>query len=93
MSELLTASKTPYYQIDSAKTDVKPKYKVMTPSVFQKINPIFSATHFYERYKWLNLLLYQQIMDTKDFEIFIDFVGGENIGVKDSDFEIYYPED
>jgi hypothetical protein len=32
-------------------------------------------------------------MDTKDFEIFIDFVGGENIGVKNSDFEVYYPED
>jgi len=93
MSKLLTISKTPYYQINSTKTDIKAKYKSMTPSVFQKINPIFSATHFYERYKWLNLLFYQQIMDTKDFEIFIDFVGGENIGIKNSDFEIYYPED
>jgi hypothetical protein len=93
MSELITASKTPYYQINSTKTDIKPNYNVGTPSIFQKINPIFSATNFYERYKWLNLLLYQQIMDTKDFEIFIDFVGGENIGIKNSDFEVYYPED
>ncbi|MEJ2671264.1 MAG: hypothetical protein P8168_03470 [Deltaproteobacteria bacterium] len=93
MSELLITSKTPYYEINSIKTSIKPKYKSKTPHVFQKINPIFSATHFYERYKLLNLLFYQQIMEKKDFEIFIDFVGGESIGVKKSDFEIYYPED
>lgn len=92
MSELLTASKTPYYQINSTKTDIK-KYKIRTPSVFQKINPILSGTHFYERYKGLNLLYYQEIMDTKDFEIFIGFIGEEIVGVKESDFEIYYPED
>jgi len=93
MSEILTASETPTYRINSTKTDIKPKYRFKTPSVFQKINPIFSATYYYERYKWLDLLFYQQTMDTKDFEIFIDFVGGENIGVRKSDFEIYYPQD
>jgi hypothetical protein len=93
MSEPLTVSKTPYYPINSTKTDIKPKYKFRTPSVFQKINPILSGTHFYERYKGLNLLYYQQIMDTKDFEIFIGFVGEEIVGVKERDFEVYYPED
>ena len=94
MSAIITASETPFYQINKlTHTDITPKYKFRTPSKFQKINPIFSATHFYERYKNLNLLYYQGIMNTKDFEIYINFIGEETIGVRDRDFEVYYPED
>lgn len=93
MLDILMASETRDYQIKSTKTDIKPKYKSYTPTMLQKINPILSGTHFYERYKGLNLLYYQQIMDTKDFEIFIGFVGEEIVGVKERDFEVYYPED
>lgn len=93
MSQILMPSETPDYQIKSTKTDIKFKYKSHTPPRFQKINPIFSGTLFYERYKGLNLLYYQEIMDTKDFETFIDFIGEEAVGVKDRDFEVYYPED
>lgn len=93
MLQNLMPSETRDYQIKSTKTDIKFNYKSHTPSRFQKINPILSGTHFYERYKGLNLLFYQEIMDTKDFEIFIGFIGEEIVGVKDSDFEIYYPED
>ena len=86
-------SETPSYVIGEIRTDIKPKYKGKTQLMNRKTKPFFSATVFYEKFSGLNLLLYREVMDTKDFHSYLNYIGEESIGIQESDLEVYYPEE
>ena len=67
--------------------------QINTPAHFLRQNILTTDIDFYNRYEGLNLAYYQTAMNPRDFQLFVDYVGGENIGIREEDFEVYYPED
>lgn len=46
-----------------------------------------------DRYEGLDWDKLKQSMSPSDFQLFKDFVGGENLNIVEDDFEIFYRED
>ncbi len=94
MNETIITSETSFYKTgEEINTDVRSNFLAKTHLINKKAKPFISATVFYGRFKGLNLLLYRDLMTSNDFYSYISYVGEESIGVKQGDFDVFYPED
>lgn len=73
---------------------IEPDFNTETIGDYRpKVNPLEESTDF-GRYFGIDLQYFRNRMDEEIFLIFTDFIGEEEIGLTQEDFEeIYYPEE
>lgn len=65
----------------------------MEVSSLATVTPSVYFTESMERYAGIDVDYFRALMTPYDFGVFVDFVGGEELGLIPEDFEeIYYPE-